>query len=184
MDSSDDVDLRRVYATGGSNGGMLSYRLAFELTHRIAAVGAVVANLSVDPKGECREPDRPITVAIMNGDRDLLMPWDGGCIGRILCGRGTVRSAEYTRDYWIAHNGTSTKAETFDYPDVSLLDGSTVSRHRYTGGAGSSEVVFFHVVGGGHTMPSTHHGGPVDAGTNADVEGSEELWSVMKRHTR
>ncbi len=185
IDAGHDVDLTRVYATGGSNGGMMAYRLAFELTHRIAAVGAGIANLPVDPASECRPPDRPITVAIMNGDADPLMPWDGGCIGRVLCGRGTVRSAEATRDYWTAHNAASaTPTATHAYPDVHRRDLSTVTRFDHTGGTGGHEVAFFHVAGGGHRMPSTHHGGVLSPGGNGDIEATEELWAVMRRHAR
>ena len=37
------LDSTRIYATGASNGGHMSYRLAMELSHRIAAAGVVIA---------------------------------------------------------------------------------------------------------------------------------------------
>ncbi len=51
--TSHNIDLERVYATGASNGGRMSARLAFELSNRIAAIGVVMANLPV-PR-ECLE---------------------------------------------------------------------------------------------------------------------------------
>lgn len=183
VDLSYDVDLTKVYATGHSAGGMMSYRLAGELTHKIAAVGASGANKPAND--ECASPDRPITVAIMSGDADLLMPWDGGCLGTGCNRWGEVISAEATRDYWIGHNATgSTVDHTMPYPDnPDTTDTSSVTRFRYDDGTGGTQVAFFRVFGGGHESPSTHHT-PIGIGQNKDIDGAVELWLVMKAHTR
>lgn len=74
------IDAQRVYATGASNGGMMSYRLARELSDRIAAVAAFIAN---EPAvSQCTWPANPIPVFICNGTADQLMPWNGGARGR------------------------------------------------------------------------------------------------------
>ena len=51
------VDPKRVYATGMSNGGMMCYRLAAELSDRIAAIAPVSGTMSMDearPRGPSR----------------------------------------------------------------------------------------------------------------------------------
>ncbi len=190
-----------MYAVGGSNGGMMSYRLAMELTHRIAAVGAVAANLPADPTGECSAPSAPITVAMMNGDADqVFMPWGGGCVVRtatvmpeaeepIHCQRGRVRSAEATRDWWIEANGASVGAEPHVYPDTTVEDLSTVTRWIHADGGNGTEVAFLRVYNAGHSNPSIEHRSPpaqrvVTGGQNWDIEGAVELWNILKRHAR
>ena len=52
-----NVDSRRVFATGMSNGGMMCYRLAAELSDRIAAIVAVAGTQCIPnaiPPGRCR----------------------------------------------------------------------------------------------------------------------------------
>lgn len=180
LDASHKVDLTRVYATGISNGGLMSYRLAAELSDRIAAIGTVVANEPVDPDGECGPPAHPISAVIMSGDNDATMPWAGGCI-TALC-RGTVLSAFGTRNYWINFNGTGVVPAKHAYNDLNGLDGSRVVRSRYTGGTQGTEVAFFRVIGGGHSTPSLEH--PQLLGQqNRDIEGIHEIWKVLRKHT-
>jgi len=185
-----NIDLARVDATGASNGGLMSYRLALELSHKVAAVGAVIANMAA--VSECSAPVNPTSVMIMNGDGDPLMPWDGGCL-KTDCSSGSVLSAAATRDFWTSFNDTSTSPNVHDYPNVNTQDNSEVRRERYTSGSQGTEVVFFHVrktgvKGAGHAEPSIccKIGKPAEAFVgkqNKDIEGPAELWSFMKAHT-
>jgi polyhydroxybutyrate depolymerase len=186
-----DIDLDRVYSTGASNGGMMSYRLAFELGDRIAAVAAFIANLpAVD---ECVNPVRIVPTFICNGDAEThYMPWDGGCVtANSGCDRGTVISALETRDFWIGFNGCDpSPVETIDYPDLDPGDESTVTSDLYTGGYRGAEVMFYRVRGGGHTVPSIeHHRNPtllllLGLGLqNHDIESAREAWAFLSRHT-
>lgn len=65
------IDQTRVYATGISNGGMMSYRLACE-TDRFAAIAPVAATIQVD----CADP-APISVLHIHGLEDPLVRFDG-----------------------------------------------------------------------------------------------------------
>jgi polyhydroxybutyrate depolymerase len=185
-----DADPERVYATGASNGGMMSYRLAFEAGDRFAAVAAFIANLPA--VSECASPTRRVPVFLCNGDAETYyMPWNGGCVASAACERGTVVSALETRDFWIAHNGTSpSPSQTIPYPDIFIGDRTTVASELFTGGAEGSEVMFYRVNGGGHTEPSIEH--PFDqfvllllglGWQNRDIEGSRQAWSFLSRHT-
>ena len=176
------IDPSRVYATGASNGGMMSYRLAAELSHRIAAVAAFVANLPRNT--ECSAAPRPISIFICNGTKDRWMPWEGGEVKK----GGQVISAGATRDYWIRHNSTNTQpSHVTQYRDLDSDDRSTVRSEIYEKGLQGSEVAFYTVTGGGHTIPSIRHVlsrvvewivGP----QNHDVEGAREAWKFLSRH--
>jgi polyhydroxybutyrate depolymerase len=71
------IDPKRVYATGLSNGGALSHRLACDAADVFAAVAPVSYPIAYDPTEQC-EPSRPISVLHFHGANDLLVPPDGG----------------------------------------------------------------------------------------------------------
>lgn len=179
-----NVDADRVYSTGASNGGKMSYRLARELDDRIAAVAAFIANeAAVDV---CADPSSPVSVFICNGTADPLQQWEGG---EIPGGRGTSISALATRDYWIAQNGCeSTPSDVVLYPDLDTDDGCTVKSQLFTGGDEGTEVMFYTVEGGGHTMPSIDYRVPawilnlLQLGNqNGDIEGARHAWAFLAR---
>jgi polyhydroxybutyrate depolymerase len=67
-------DPKRVYVTGHSNGGGMSFRLAAKLADRIAAI-ATVAGLVNDPDPH---PSRPVPTLFILGTKDPLTPLAGG----------------------------------------------------------------------------------------------------------
>jgi polyhydroxybutyrate depolymerase len=71
------IDRARVYATGMSNGAIMSYRLACEASDLIAAI-APVAGVEAAPR--C-EPKRPVPILAFHGTSDLLVRWEGGWFG-------------------------------------------------------------------------------------------------------
>ena len=184
------IDTQRVYVTGGSNGGMMSFRAAFEMGDRVAAIAAFIANL---PAGdECATPVNITPTAIINGDaEELYMPWDGGCIFAADCSRGLVVSAEATRDFWLAHNRIDAPdPEITEFPDIIPGDDSTVVRTVYEGGLQGSTVAFYRVRNGGHNKPSIEH--PYNplalllAGLgiqNRDMESARQAWNFLSEHT-
>lgn len=68
------IDSSRVYATGHSNGAMMSYRLACELSDRIAAIAP---NAGQRPVESCKFK-RPVPVLHMHGTEDPCALYDGG----------------------------------------------------------------------------------------------------------
>jgi polyhydroxybutyrate depolymerase len=68
------IDRRRIYATGMSNGGILSYRLACEASDLFAAIAPVAG---VEAAQSC-QPRRPVPVLAFNGTSDLLVRYGGG----------------------------------------------------------------------------------------------------------
>ena len=177
------VDSSRVFVTGASNGGMMTYRLATELPGRFAAAAAFIANRP-DPS-ECPLDAAPIPMLIVNGTADPLMPYEGGQIHRR---RGRVASAESTRDFWIANNRADPgRRAVTELPDRDPRDGSVVVCERYP--PASSEgapVLFCRVQGGGHAMPSIEHqlgrvAERVVGRQNHDVEGARLVWSFFER---
>jgi len=187
------VDQQRIYASGESNGGMMCFRLACELSDRIAAVGAVAANYPA-LHTECPGPVNPVSILIMNGTADPIMPWDGGCIKnrREKCwnNKGTVMSTQETVEFWKQFLQTDTTPTVDAFPDSNKNDHSTVTRETSAHGIGGTEVVLYRVNGGGHTYPTIEWKIP-GAGQsvlpfgnqNHDIEGVDCIWEFFKKHT-
>jgi polyhydroxybutyrate depolymerase len=68
------IDVSRIYATGMSNGGFMAYRLACELSHKIAAIAPVSASMAME---NCN-PSRPVPVISFHSFLDSNVPYDGG----------------------------------------------------------------------------------------------------------
>lgn len=79
------VDKSRVWAMGFSNGGMMAYRLACEISDQITGIGVGAGALTV---GECT-PTKKFSVIHIHGDVDLAVPLNGG-------GPYNTRSATYS----------------------------------------------------------------------------------------
>jgi poly(3-hydroxybutyrate) depolymerase/6-phosphogluconolactonase (cycloisomerase 2 family) len=72
-----NIDRRRIYATGWSNGGFMSYRLACEAADVFAAVAPVAGRIGLLPTTSC-QPSRPIAVIEFAGLHDPNVPYQGG----------------------------------------------------------------------------------------------------------
>lgn len=140
------VDPARVYATGISNGALMSGRLACELADRFAAIGQVAGTQGVAAAAGCH-PVRPVSVLLISGTADPLVPFGGGPIGPVLgigAARGTVISADAHIAAWVARDRAGDPETTTLGPDT------IVTRYRAATGA---EVAFYRVEGAGHTWP-------------------------------
>lgn len=147
------VDAERVYATGISNGGFMSIRLAMDLSDKIAAVAPVTAQIASVISD--KKPAFPISVMFVNGTKDPLVPYDGGSVRLFRFGksRGQITSASSSVEIFRKHNGCNEQPEKTVVPDKDKNDGSTVEIYRYSGGKEGTEVVLVKVIGGGHTWP-------------------------------
>jgi len=77
IESNANIDPLRIYATGLSNGGGMSHRLACEAADLFAAVSPVACPLLLDPFSAC-QPIRPIPVLTFAGLTDVVVPYAGG----------------------------------------------------------------------------------------------------------
>ena len=181
--SSYNTDHNRIYASGISNGGFMSLRLALELSDRIAAVGVIAAGMPAVSK--CPDAVRPTSVLFMNGTDDPLVPYPGGAIGNPADGRGSVLSTADSVHYWTGFNQTQQTAPISDLPDIDGADGSSARRYRYYAGLEQTEVVLYEINGGGHSGPSMlERYSPlaelVIGRQNHDFEMAREVWEFFR----
>jgi len=182
LESTYSVDASRVYATGISNGGFMSYRLGCELSARIAGVAPIAATLPVESVGRCR-PARPVSLLAINGTQDPLVPYGGGGV-RHGAG-GMVLSAEDSEKAWAKLDGCNATPAQDTLPATSS-EGLETRREIYSGCEQNSSVELYTVVGGGHTWPGGGQYLPafLVGKTSRDFDANEVIWKFFQAHTR
>lgn len=148
------LDSERIYLTGASNGGLMTYRLLIETPDRFAAGAAFIANLP-EPAQNLPVLGKPTPLMISNGTEDPLMPWEGGLVGK---DRGMVISAEETVSWWVIANKVNPGQKTSELLlDADPEDNCRIQKVYYPSGSNGAPVVFYTVQGGGHAVPSGKH---------------------------
>ena len=182
-----NIDPGRVYITGISNGAIMSYRLACELSHKITAIAPVDGNIPHLFFTEC-PGYMPVSVLAINNTEDPLVPFDGGDIHGSLSKvkLGKVLSVEESVGFWVKANNCSTIPVVTVMPDVDPEDGTKVIRKEYSGGTDRSEVILYTIDGGGHTWPGGIQYLPakIIGKTSRDIDATEVIWSFFKNHSR
>jgi poly(3-hydroxybutyrate) depolymerase len=79
------VDLDRMYATGQSNGGMMTYQIGATLAHRLAAIAPISGSLHWN---YAVQPTEPIPVFAVTGTQDSTVPANGTANGKVGGGGG------------------------------------------------------------------------------------------------
>jgi polyhydroxybutyrate depolymerase len=175
------VDSARVYATGISNGGMMSYRLACEAADVFAAVAPVAANLSLELASRCH-PSRAIPILIIEGTEDPIMPWGGGAIKVLWLDRGKVLSTLDTFERWKAWDRCPNQ-QSRPPLDRDPSDGTSVVEHVATGCTDGVEVQLDEVRGGGHTWPEglPYLGVRIVGRVSREIDANEVIWTFFSR---
>jgi polyhydroxybutyrate depolymerase len=167
------VDDKRIYTTGFSNGGMMSQKLACQMSEVFAAAGPMGSTLTIDPN-QCK-PARAVPMFMVNGTADPLV----GYAVPSLSGGLTV-PADFA--HWAERNGCTGQ------PEVTLEKGK-VSCETYKQCKSSSEVTLCTVDGMGHCMPGMKEESPTNCFTkgiplgqpNADIDGQREVFNFLQR---
>jgi len=175
------VDPHRVYATGISNGGFFSNRLACDLTDKIAAIASVAATMPEDLAPVCK-PSRPISVLYMHGTLDPLVPIGGGKVGFVHGrSRGMCISLDAASKFWRENDQTSSMVRAAYVQSLSK-DSTRVERKTWSGGKDGTEVVVYTIEGGGHTWP----GGPqylpvfLVGKASQNLDATRTIWEFFK----
>ncbi|HEV2976356.1 MAG TPA: PHB depolymerase family esterase [Casimicrobiaceae bacterium] len=114
------VDPKRIYATGFSNGAQMTYRLALELSDRVAAIAA----MSGGRLAQGRQPGRAVPVLHIHGTADGFYPFAGG-LGPYSIGLTPHVAIDAVIREWCRFNGAALtpQTRTFDAYEMQLHDG-------------------------------------------------------------
>lgn len=172
------VDRARVFATGISNGGQMSFRLACERADLVRAIAAVAASMAETL--DCA-PAVPVSVLILNGTADPLVPYDGGAIGFGRKDTGRMRPTEDVVRFWADLNGCVGPSEDTLLPDLVQDDGTRVRRLAFKDCQDGTRVVLNEIEGGGHTWPQGPQYLPawIIGRVSQEIEGSQVIWQFF-----
>jgi len=163
------INQDRIYSTGMSNGGFMSYLLACEMSERIAAIASVTGTMNVNQPGMC-SPSHPMPVMEIHGTADATVPYNGNILF------GTTPAAVA---YWVNYNDCESTPVITAIPDTDTADGCTAEHQVYSGGNNDVSVEHYKIINGEHTWPGSAFGG---VGTNQDIDASKEIWRFFSQY--
>ena len=158
------IDLSRVYLSGMSNGGFMTFFAAREMQERLAAIAPIAGLMSANVYTGY-ELNRPIPLCYMHGSADPVVAING-----------SISAADIIA-LWVNNNQCSPVPVVTHLPDLTTSDNSTVTLYQYNGYSSDSEIQYYIIEGGGHSVPG------VEPGANMDINAFEVIWSFFKRHS-
>lgn len=175
------VDPGKVFVTGISNGGMMSFRLAMDLPGTITAIAPVAASIPVAGKGHINNINSA-SLLLLNGTEDPVVPYNGGDIRVFWKSRGDVIPAEETINLWKSKLACTAGPRATTLPDRDPDDGTRVYQKEYSGCRNNSKVVLYKIEGGGHTWPGGWQYFPERriGRTSRDISACDVIWAFFK----
>ncbi len=184
LESKLNINSSRIYITGMSGGGMMTYRLGADLSDIVAAIAPVAgsiggiwyteSNLYVIP-----EPAYPMPIIVFHGLQDRNLPYEGGWVN------GTIRawntkikmdittfflSVDESISFWVNHNNCN--------PEPEVNESGNVIKTTYVDGDSDSEVVLYTVKDGGHEW----FGSPLFPDRNISINNL--MWEFFEQHPK
>jgi len=181
MDKDHKIDRSRVFATGISNGGFMSHRLAAEASDVITGIAPVVGGMA-PAIAEKFKPQFPVSILIIQGDSDPLVPVGGG---DVVLGRGRPRGkvipTKETLVKYVERNGNQGEPRKTTL-DTDPNDGTSVEITKYPDGPGGAKTWFYLVKNGGHTWPgrAQYAREGVIGKASQEFSATEVIWDFFK----
>jgi polyhydroxybutyrate depolymerase len=166
------LDAKRVYVAGYSNGGFMAQRLACDITSKIAAVGSVAATMRASQPPACH-PTRAVPVALILGTQDWLVWYEGSA--------NYLSAAAVTR-FWTSNDLCTGDHTSTGFAPV-VNDPTSVSMDSYLDCTPGNEVRLYTVTKGGHTWPGSIFSIPFLGRTSHVIDATDELWNFFLGYT-
>ncbi len=181
-----NIDRSRVYASGISNGAMMSYRLGLEMSDKIAAIGPVVGALP-EPFRDRQWTGRPMPAIIINGTKDPLVPWDGGDVRFYRKKMGRVISVHDTVAFWAKHNQCTASPKVSQLVMNNPESKWVVNKTEFSNCCDGADIEFYAVEGGGHTWPqhslfAQYLPAAVIGKACREFDSTELIWKFFQKH--
>tara|TARA_B100000767_G_C19691395_1_gene504177 strand:- start:234 stop:1244 length:1011 start_codon:yes stop_codon:yes gene_type:complete len=161
--ASYNIDNNRIYSTGMSNGGFMSYQLACELSDRIAAIASVTGSMSTNWFNNC-SPNHQMPIMEIHGTVDGSVPY------------ATIPSI---MDFWTNFNNCNNTPIITNVPDINTNDGCTAEHQIWENGTNGATVEHYKIIDGEHSWPGALFS---NGTTNQDINAAEKIWEFFNKY--
>ncbi|GAB4209787.1 MAG: hypothetical protein Fur0023_22120 [Bacteroidia bacterium] len=171
-----NIDTTRIYATGISNGAIMAYRLACELSHRIAAIAPVAGTLE-DTLYTCN-PSRAVPIIQFHSVLDSNIYIQGG-VGIGVSGYN-FNSVNYGLQMFSAYNSCTQEPDSSYY----TVSNTFYYKKRWHNCSCNSENILYVTGDGGHSWPGGQQG--IYAGADPPssiIDANDSIWNFFQQHT-
>jgi polyhydroxybutyrate depolymerase len=180
------VDLRRVYMTGISNGGMMAYAMAAEASGHVAAISSISGQVEIP----VIHPTRVVPTMEFHSVNDPIALFDGTPSKNPLDRLSVMQGI----NQWVKADGCDKKpttGTTIVGAAGSISAGETATPITYTHCRSGAEVALWRFTGSGHVWPgSTLNTGPkkgwILAGVGRGivlVNADETMWQFFEKYS-
>jgi polyhydroxybutyrate depolymerase len=166
-----NIDPKRIYATGLSNGGIMSYRLACEASDLFAAIGPVAGTLNYK---RCA-PGQPVSVIHFHGTNDTHLPYEGG-YGPDSTVDVLFASVDESIGFWLTFDQCPAAPQTESFADI---------QHDAYACTQGTAVELYTILGGKHAWPGSE--GPAWPGGDEPtqtISATELMWEFFVSHPK
>lgn len=156
------VDSKRIFMAGLSNGGMMTFKAASELSDKLAAIAVISSAMS----GSESPPKSPLSVLNIHGTADSLIPYEGlKNVPATLTAVGLPKfqPTKYATSYWVEQNKISN-------PPI-VLQNADVTQRRFIDDKTGTEVNEYTIDGGDHVPDKI-------------IELTETVWQFFDSHPK
>ena len=171
-DIKSKFNIGKIFATGMSNGGMLSHRLACEMSDTFSAIAAISGTNNFDG---CN-PQKPISILHIHGLQDDHVLFNGGCGPKCIVGSETQYiSVPKTIADWVQRNKCDATPQRIDLNANAYCD-------LYTGCTNNVQVKLCVAKDGGHSWPGTAKApNPLEKSIpSQSINANDEIWNFFK----
>ncbi len=158
MESKFNINSNRIYATGMSNGGMFSHRLACDLADELAGIASVAGS---DSTKVCY-PANPIQILHIHAINDNVVSYNGG--------GSMFASVPETISRWVNRNNCDISPKH--------VAGNGVYYDLYTGCDSNVQIKLFVTSEGGHSWPGSSTG-LLGATPSTAISATDEIWAFF-----
>jgi polyhydroxybutyrate depolymerase len=179
LDKTLQIDTERIFVTGFSNGGMLTYRIGSELSDIIAAIAPVAAAIGgrateESPLWTIPNPEYPVPVITFMGMEDTAVPYEGG---ESQVGAYSYLSVNESISFWIEHNNCSTIPQTTVSENGNIIIDMYNSDDNY-------DVILYTIVDGRHAWPGGERGSSDADEPTQEISATDIIWDFFEGHPK
>ena len=160
VSKKESINQNRIYSSGMSNGGFMSYHLACNLSSRIAAIASVTGSMSKETLENC-SPSHPTPILQIHGALDVTVPFNGDSTIN-------MESIDNVFNYWTTYNSCD------PIPSLIVTDyvNFSVDYQKYNNCLNSVKVELYKISSMGHTWPGKN---------NYGISATEEVWNFVSQ---